>query len=352
MKHGGDIVSYQHMYHGAIIDFSSNINPLGYPEILDEVIVNGLESLKAYPDIQYRALQQALAEYLGCYQDEVIVGNGAVEIIDYFCGNYQRIVVCIPCFSEYIERTYVHQKNVLKIPLSEDFHVRAELLKGQLEPGDVLMLGNPNNPTGLRIKKSEVLQIQQLTEEREAVLVLDEAFFEFCPEDYDSVRLFYGKENVCVIRAATKFFGLPGIRLGYAYAPPKIRSHYKEVVLPWSINAIADLAGRVIFQEQEYIRETKQYAEQQRQFMLSELRKLDGIKVYDTDTNFILMKLLHCTEDDLFLRLIQQGILIRKASSFEGLDDTYIRVAIKDQTSNIKLIEALREELPVRAKDV
>lgn len=344
MKHGGDIVSYQHLYHGPIIDFSSNINPLGYPEILSQVIANGLESLTAYPDIQYRALRQAIAKYLGCQPGEVIVGNGAVEIIDYFCKSYERIVVCIPCFSEYIERTYAHQKKTLKIPLPEDFILRVEVLKAQLNPGDVLMFGNPNNPTGLRIDKEELIRIQQFTEKQGAFLVLDEAFFEFCAEDYDSIRLFYGKENVCVIRAATKFFGLPGIRLGYAYAPPQIISHYNNSILPWRVNAIADLAGRVIFQEKEYIQETKQYVEQQRQFMLSQLRKIAGITVYPTDTNFILLKLWHATEDEIFERLIRQGLLIRKASSFEGLDNTYIRIAIKDQASNIKLIEALRNK--------
>ncbi len=345
MQHGGDIVSYQHLYPGQIIDFSSNINPRGYPKIVEHVIANGLDRLKAYPDIQYRSLRQAIAEYLNCQADEVIVGNGAVEIIDYFCRHSDRIVVCIPCFSEYTERAYVHQKQVLKIPLPDDFRLRTELLREQIAPGDVLMLGNPNNPPGLRIHKAELLRIQQFTEERNAFLVLDEAFFEFCREDYDSIQLFYGKRNVGVIRAATKFFGLPGLRLGYAYAPPQVISHYNNSTLPWRVNAIADLAGRVIFRDKDYIRKSKQSTEQQRQDMFSQLETIDGITVYPTDTNFILLKLWHCTEDDLFERLIQRGLLIRKASSFEGLDNTYIRIAIKDQNSNTRLLNALREEL-------
>lgn len=344
MKHGGDIVSYQHLYHGSIIDFSSNINPLGYPKILDEVIVKGLKSLTAYPDIQYRALRQALARYLGCHQDEVIIGNGAVEIIDHFCRNYERIVLCLPCFAEYIGRPHIYHKQIMKIRLPGDFKVYAALLEGQVKPGDLVLLGNPNNPTGRRIDRIELLRIQQLAEENEAFLLLDEAFFEFCPEDYDSIQLFYGKENVCIIRAATKFFGLPGVRLGYACARQDIVRTYNETALPWRINAIADLTGRVIFQETEYIKKTKAYIEQQRQFMLSQLKTIKGITAYPTDTNFILLKLLHDTEDDLFDRLIRHGLLIRKASSFEGLDNTYIRVAVKDQESNTKLLNALREE--------
>ena len=346
MKHGGDILSYRHLYDGEIIDFSSNINPLGYPKILDEAIVNGLKTLKTYPDIQYRALRKEIAAYLGCEHDEIIIGNGSVEILDHFCKHAKRIVVCIPSFSEYTDRPRIYHTSVLKIRLTNDFRISATLVEEELEAGDLIILGNPNNPTGKRIEKEELSRIQTLAEEKGAFLLLDEVFFEFCPEDYDSIHLFYGKENVCVIRAATKFFGLPGIRLGYAYARRNVAKTYNELALPWRINAIADLAGRVIFKNLEYIRTSKEYVEQQRQFMLSQLKKIDGIKVYDTVTNFVLLKLFHCDEDELFDRLIREGLLIRKTSSFEGLDKTYIRIAIKDQQSNAKLINALKEYLP------
>jgi threonine-phosphate decarboxylase len=346
LKHGGDILSYQHLYEGEIIDFSSNINPLGYPKILDEAIITRMDSLKVYPDIQYRVLRQEIAAYLGCGPDEVIVGNGSVEILDHFCKNYERVVICCPSFAEYIERPQIYHKPVITIRLEHDFKMSARLLENILKTDDLIILGNPNNPTGRRIEKEELIKIQTLAEENGGFLLLDEAFFEFCPDDYDSIPLFYGKENVCIIRAATKFFGLPGIRLGYAYASRNITKMYHEVALPWRINAIADLAGRVIFKDIEYIRNTKEYVRQQRQFMLSELRKIGGITVYDTDTNFILLKLLSCNEDELFDRLIRKGLLIRKASSFEGLDKTYIRVAIKDREKNARLINALKENLP------
>lgn len=343
MKHGGDILSYQHLYNGKIIDFSSNINPLGYPGILNDVIPERLEALTAYPDIQYRALRQTIAEYLGCQPDEVLVGNGSMEILEYFCQNAERALVCIPCFSEYLERPLIYHKEVVRIRLSDDFQVSQTLVRSELKRGDMLILGNPNNPTGLRIPEHELQAIQQLTEERKAFLVLDEAFFEFCAEDYDSIRLFYGKENVCIIRAATKFFGLPGIRLGYAYAVRGIAQKHHETALPWRINAIADLAGRIIFHDAEYIKKSKEASKEQRQFMLAQLKTLEGITVYPSNSNFILLKLTHLTEDELFHRLIRQGLLIRKASSFEGLDHSYIRIAIKDQMSNKKLIKALQK---------
>ncbi len=345
MKHGGDILSYQHLYDGPIIDFSSNINPLGYPKILDELIPKGLDALTVYPDIHYRALRQAIAAYLDCQPDEVLVGNGSVEILEHFCREAKRVLVCIPCFAEYLERPRIYHKEVVKIGLPEDFTVSLTLLESRLKKGDLLILGNPNNPTGLRIDRDELQAIQALTEERKAFLVLDEAFFEFCTEDYDSIRLFYGKKHVCIIRAATKFFGLPGIRLGYAYATQTVAQKYRATALPWRINAIAELAGRAIFQDGEYIRESKEVMKEQRQYMLSQLKTIEGITVYAPDTSFILLKLRDYTEDELFDRLMRQGLLIRKASSFDGLDNSFIRVAIKDPESNKKLIKALKENL-------
>lgn len=345
MKHGGDLLSYQHLFEGELIDFSSNINPLGYPPVLDQIIAQGLSCLTAYPDIQYRRLRKVIAQYLGCEPDEVLVGNGSMEIIDYFCQCHKRVVICIPCFSEYQERATVYGKPVVQIRLSEDFRVSAERIEPYLTPDTVLILGNPNNPTGQRIPREELLKLLRLTAAKAAFLALDEAFYEFCAHDYDSIRLCYGQQHVCVIRAATKFFGLPGLRLGYAYGHRDLAHAYQQFVLPWHINALADLAGQAIFQETGYIQKSKVYVAEQREFMLSELKKLPGLRVYDTDANFILLRLLNCTEDDLFERLIRKGLLIRKASSFEGLDNTYIRIAVKDQANNDKLLNALREGL-------
>lgn len=346
MKHGGDLFSYQHLYHGDFIDFSSNINPLGYPKILDEILTSkGLQAALRYPDIQYRALRQAIAGYLGCQPDEVMVGNGAVDLLDLLCRDYERIVLCTPCFGEYLERSNIHGKMVKTIAMEQDFSVRARLFEQQLHENDLLLLGNPNNPTGKRIRKEELLAIQTLTERAGAFLALDEAFFEFCPVDYDSIRLFYGKINVCVIRAATKFFGLPGLRLGYAYAVPQTVRRYQGIALPWRINAFADLAGQAIFQDKAYIKHSQQYIAEQRDFVLEQLQKLEGLQPYPTDANFILVKLLHTTEDDLFLRLARHGFLIRKASSFVGLDESFIRLAIKDERSNRTFLAALQQEI-------
>jgi threonine-phosphate decarboxylase len=349
MKHGGDILTYQNLYKGRIVDFSSNINPLGPPEGLREAIIERFNTLIAYPDIKYRRLRESIAEYLGCRADEVIVGNGAVEIINNFSMMFNRVVVFIPCFAEYIERPKILGKEILKLKLDNEFKINLNMLTQNLRAGDLLILGNPNNPTGLRIDIETLQKIQGMVNDKGAFLLLDEAFFEFCYSDYDSIRLFYNSLNVCVIRAATKFFGIPGIRLGYAWTNSSMVQKYCYLSLPWSVNSFAEIAGRYIFKDREYINKTKEYIQLQREYMAEELKRIENIKVFDTHANFILIKLLTYDEDYIFDSLIKRGMLIRKASSFEGLDKSYIRVAIKDYDSNKMLIEGLKECLEWRA---
>ncbi|MCG8500969.1 MAG: aminotransferase class I/II-fold pyridoxal phosphate-dependent enzyme [Firmicutes bacterium] len=343
MKHGGDILTYRHLYDGHIIDFSSNINPLGPPEGLKRVMMEGFDDITAYPDIRYRVLKGEVARYLGCKESEVMLGNGAVELIHNMVMMFDRAVVPVPCFSEYVERPEILGKEVMKVNLDHRFEIDDQALLPHIREGDLLILGNPNNPTGKRINRDKLLAIHETVKERGAFLLLDEAFYEFCSDDYDSIRLLYGSHHVCVIRAATKFFALPGLRLGYAYAPKAMVQKYNRIALPWHINTFADLAGRIIFKQEDYIAKTKAYMGTQRQYMLSALKAIDGIAVWDTDCNYILIKLLRANEEILFRFMIQKGILIRKASSFEGLDDRYVRIAIKDEKCNRYLVEWMKE---------
>ncbi|GAK54398.1 L-threonine-O-3-phosphate decarboxylase, putative [Candidatus Moduliflexus flocculans] len=343
MKHGGDLLSYQHLYDGELLDFSSNINPFGYPKALDEAFRSGIHALTAYPDIRYRRLRRAISDYLACALNEVMVGNGSIDILDYFCRRGKRVIVCVPCFIEYSERAQVYQTPVVSVPLPDDFVISADLFAPMIAPNDVLMLGNPNNPTGRLIPQNELMRLQQIAEERGAMIVLDEAFVEFCDAGYDSIRLFRDKSNICVIRAATKFFGLPGVRLGYGWATPEIVRKFEQQALPWRINALADLAGQVIFRDTDYIERTKAYMRQERQFVFSELSQIPGMRVFPTDTNFLLIRLLTTTEQTIFDWCIRRGLVIRKASTFEGLDERFIRVAIKDHVSNLRLIQAFND---------
>lgn len=345
MDHGGDLLTYEKSYDGDLVDFSSNINPLGTPEGLDKVLINSFKTLEAYPDIQYRALKTSISNYLNCKDENVLVGNGAVEIINNFIIPAKRAVVMTPAFSEYEKRAIAHGKEVVKLKYKEDFSIDLESLEKNLSEEDLLILGNPNNPTGLRIEKNLLLEIYRMVNDKGAYLLLDEAFYEFVPEDYDSIEIFkaFDYKNVGIIRAATKFFALPGIRLGYGCASESKVREISKIELPWSVNALADIAGQYIFTDSSYIEKSKYYIDKERRFLLTELGKIDEITAYTTYTNYILIKLHNKEEDYMFNFFLENGIVIRKCSSFKELGKDHIRVAIKDRDNNIKLINIFKK---------
>ncbi|MDY0257386.1 histidinol-phosphate transaminase [Gudongella oleilytica] len=342
MKHGGDILTYFGNERKNIIDFSSNINPIGYPRDLEAQLIKSFEDLRYYPDIKYRVLKNNLSEYLGCNDSNVIAGNGAIEIIDSFIMSFERVVVVIPSFSEYVERASVHNKEIVKISLGTDFMIKPEMFE-IVKKGDLVILGNPNNPTGRRLRKEALLELYGSISKKNAFLLLDEAFYEFCPMDYDSIQLFqvFNYKNVGIIRAATKFFGLPGIRLGYCCADVITAKMISETQMPWSINSFAAAASEIIFKDKEFIENSKEYIEKERIYLLNALEQFKILQAYITEANFILIRLFGESEEKIFDFLMEMGILVRKCSSFEGLVGDHIRIAIKSRADNERLIGAL-----------
>ena len=345
MGHGGDLLSYENQYDGELIDYSSNINPLGMQEGLEDIIKDSLKELETYPDIKYRRLRRSVARYLNCETDNVVIGNGAVELIDNFIFSAKRVIIFTPSFSEYERRAQIHNKKVIKIPYNKDFIIGCESIPDTINEGDMLVVGNPNNPTGLRIGKEELINIYEIVKKHKGFLLLDEAFFEFCPEDYDSIELFKHTryENLGIIRAATKFFALPGVRLGYGCSSIKLVKEIKKIQPPWSVNSIAEVAGNYIFNDKGYIEESKRYIAKERKYLLGELSNIEGIKPYNTNANYILIKLINCDEEYAFKFFLNRGIIIRKCSNFHGLDKSYIRIAIKSRNNNKKLIKIFKE---------
>jgi threonine-phosphate decarboxylase len=343
MKHGGDLLSYENRLEGRIIDFSSNINPLGCPVGLKDMIIDNFDEITNYPDMQYRNLKKEISNYIICEDNQVVVGNGAVEIINNFSILFNRVIVVTPCFSEYIDRPRINGKEVISLPMNMDFIIDINLINSTLLPRDLLILGNPNNPTGKRINKELLFDIHRIVIEKEAFLLLDEAFAEFCEQDYDSIVSFRDSRNICVIRAATKFFSLPGMRLGYGFTSRSMAEKYYRISLPWCINAFAVMASRVIFKDENYIKQSKKYILGQRKYLMDKLREINFINAYDTDCNFILIKMLKGNEEIIFNFLLERGILIRKASNFEGLDKSFIRIAIKSYEENKYIISCFKE---------
>lgn len=359
--HGGNIYKiFREKNIDKILDYSSNINPYGLPENLKKEIFEKLFVLERYPDPDYIELREKIAEKNNLNIENIIVGNGATEIIFLFMKilSPKKVLIVSPTFGEY-ERaikasTLANDSleiNYFELKETENFVLNVKNLETELENNyDLLILCNPNNPTGQFLKLKKLEEILKICEQKNTKLFVDEAFVEFV-EDWENESIINSKENkenLFVIRAFTKFFAIPGLRLGYGICfNNNLLKKMLEKKEPWSVNNIADLAGQTVLDDENYIQKTKEWIKDQKKYMYENLNKIEGLRAYKTEVNFILLKI----EDNLLKKgldvknlrkkMLEKGILIRDASNFIYLDKHYFRLAIKDKLNNEKVIETL-----------
>lgn len=349
--HGADINSAAELYGleaDKIIDFSSNINPF-IVDSMDKIVAAGGGSLQKYPDIKYRRLRKNISDYLGVDDSQVIPGNGATEIIYLLMRNLSgRLAIINPTFSEYRKGAEIAGLSVVDFVMDwkKDFKLDLDEIYRRKDEFDSIFICNPNNPDG---SVREIKKLLEFAEKEGKLLIVDETFIEFADSEKDRslVNMVEKSKNLFIIRAVTKFFGIPGIRLGYGISSNRelLQKMYDEKE-PWTINSFADSASDFIFKEEEYIRKSKEYFSKERVCMINEINKIDGIKAFNADANFILVRFENKNVLDVKENLLKRaGLLIRDASNFIGLDSSFARVAIKNHEQNIVLVDALRSVL-------
>ena len=377
--HGGNIYKvFREKNLKEILDYSSNINPYGIPESLKKRITENLEILERYPDPDYVELREKLAHLNKVDMSDIVLGNGATEIIFLFMKviNPKKILIVSPTFGEY-ERAVkavgtsrnsidlscsddnknIENKEIeieyFELKESDDFNLNIGNLKNELEKKyDLLIICNPNNPTGKFLKLAQTEEILKECNKYDTKLFIDEAFIEFLADGMKEsiINTEENKKNLFVTRAFTKFFAIPGLRLGYGmYFDKELEQKISEKKEPWSVNNIAEMAGLTVLDDTEYIEKTLKWITKEKIYMYEKLNEISGIKVYETEVNFITGKI----DEKLFSeglnvkilreKMLEQGILIRDASNFKFLDERFFRLAIKDRESNKRVIEVLKE---------
>ena len=331
-----------------IIDFSSNVNPHIISD-LGKYVLEGLDKSRSYPDINYTNLRNNISDYIKVDSELIIPGNGATEIIYLLMKSIKRrLAILNPTFSEYGRGAKLNNLEIIDFHLKEEnnFSIDLDEIQKNMDKFDSLFICNPNNPNG---KVKDLNELLDLMIENDKLLIVDETFMEFVGEEekYSLINKIEQTPNLFILKAVTKFFGMPGLRLGYGVTSNKqIIKNIYEYKEPWTINSFAENLSNYLFKDKEYINGSKDYYINERRFMLEELRKISRLKVYDTDTNFVLIKLDDDEANSLKLELFEKyNILIRDASNFIGLDKSYIRVAIKSHNDNKVLIESLRKIL-------
>jgi len=374
--HGGDVLAAARRWGldpASILDFSANINPAGPPAGVLARVQEALAGVRHYPEPYAGTLREAIAKRHAVAPENVLVANGASEAI-YLLARLaagRQVALPAPGFAEYARAAAAVGAKVvpyraepgqtcesapaaegLKAPAAPEppAAVPSQLvdLPGlplasaqRLSAGDLLILCNPHNPTGRLLSPAEVLRLVDSTA---ATVVVDEAFIDLTdPGEAGSVLPWVEQRpSLVVVRSLTKFYAMPGLRVGYAVAGAGLVSVLDKARDPWSVGTLAQAAALAALQDSEYAARTRSWIRQERPFLAEALAALPGYEVAPPSANFILVR---APEPAWALqeRLGPKGILVRDCRSFAGLTDRHMRLAVRSRPENLRLLEALAE---------
>jgi len=350
----------------AILDFSASISPLGPPESALDAIRSHLSSLTAYPDPDYGELRAALGEALNVDPDWILPGNGSAELLTWAALDLSKLegtYLVTPAFGDYSRALLAFDAQVLDCPLdlksldagtgnglvTDDLSVfnrsfvspSLSLPVPLLNADQGLLLNNPHNPTGLLFGKQAIRPyLEQLP-----MVVVDEAFMDFLPPSereslIDAVEEF---PNLVILRSLTKFYSLPGLRMGCAIGHPDILRRWQLQRDPWPVNTLAAAAAAAVVRDTVFEQQTWDWLPVARQELFEGLANLPGLRPFPGAANFLLV------ESSISVSLIQKSllqrhrILIRDCLSFPELGDRFFRVAVRSRADNLRLIAGLKE---------
>ncbi len=342
--HGGDV------YRNAVdLDFSVNINPFGIPDGVKRALIEAIEICTRYPDAQVEALRNAMAKKEAVPTDCLLFGNGASELFVAIihAKKPKTVLIPVPSFSGYqsaaacedCQVRYYYMRKEDDFSLTDDFiHTLMEQIKNHDAP-DLIFLANPNNPTGNCIRPTILLQLLSFCEIHNITLIIDECFLEFTTHSDESfVTKAVQSPNLIVVRAFTKIYGIPGVRLGYLAATKGNVKQLKKQLPEWNVSLLAQYAGVAALKETDFVKNTVVYVKKQREYLTEQLRAL-GLTVWSGEADYLLIQ----SDDDLYHALLQKKILIRDCNNYEGLGQGYYRIAVKREEENKILMQALKE---------
>jgi len=352
-NHGANLYELSSQYGLSkedFMDFSSNINPFGSSKLAKEYVVSNIDKISMYPDPEYIELKNSISNYCKCSIDNILLGSGATELISSFIEtiNPKKALLLSPAYSEYEKELSKIGCNITKYfsKKESDFIINVDKLIETINKDnyELIVICNPNNPTGFTFNKNEIEKILNNTN---SFVMVDETYIEFTNMSiYSSTSLVDNYKNLFVIRGTSKFFSTPGIRLGYGLiSSNEIKSKMSTHFDLWNINIFASMMGEVMFNDNNFIEDTYSLMINERDYLLNELNKFKDLKIYNSQGNFILCEIKSklITSKELRESLIEKKIIIRDCSSFDGLDNYFFRVCILKPKENKLLLDSLKE---------
>lgn len=350
-EHGGNV--YADTPSSGWLDFSANINPLGLSPRVYAELLSHLNDIVHYPDPAARELKEAISKRYSLPSDCLVLGNGATELF-YLLMQALRpesVLIPVPSFSEYERAASAVGATIIFFQLQEsqgfaiDF---SRLLEhAVLERPEMIILGNPNNPTGNLISSAA---LQEFLYKLKCTLgtcrpwiVIDESFLDFREDEALYTARQIEDDRLVVIQSLTKFYALPGLRLGFGVAKPRLVEQLEMRKDVWNVNLLAQRAGIAALKDSIYARKTIATVAHEAKFLYNELASLPFLKPSQPTVNFILCKLSKGTGKELARGMKAKGILIRDCANYPGLDDSYIRLAVRTHDENMRLLNMLKE---------
>ena len=324
--HGGDVWLGQSP--GDVLDFSANLNPAGPPEWVRVAMFEGLKNARYYPDLRQRAALVGLSAHLGLPETCILPTAGGIEAVACAAKLPGEHVVAQPTFQEYGALCGGH-RDVL----------RSELKDYRPEPGEVLWLCNPNNPTGDALPRGKVLALLERMEAVGGHLVVDEAFIDYCPEH--SVREMVTSHPALLVPGSlTKVLAIPGVRLGYLAAHPSVIETLREGLPPWRLNCVADAVAAALPGHSGEFEEIRRLNDARREGFAAALAGI-GARVYPSAANFLLCDFGRDMRPEIE-RLRERGMLVRSCGMFPGLTHGHVRLCVRTEGENERLVAALK----------
>ena len=352
--HGSDLEKIERIYHiprKDIISFSANVNPLGISPRLRHDLASHIDAISSYPDRDYTALKKSVSDYCLAEPQDIVIGNGTSELISLFIQIIQpkRSLIIGPTYSEYEREITLTGGRIHYYPLREEeqFQLnRDELTKRLTDKLDLLIICNPNNPTSSAVSRNDMRLILDACKQHHTYVLVDETYIEFAEKGsaISSVPLCRDYNNIIVLRSTSKFFAAPGLRLGYGICGNKDLldeiHHHKS---PWMVGSLADVAGQIMFADNDYIDKTRELISTERNRLFHIFTASERYRAFLPHANFMLLKILDESLDShkLFDRAIREGMMIRDCSTFPFLNDRYIRLCFMMPEANDRLVHCL-----------
>lgn len=342
-QHGGQIYNADGQADFKL-DFSANINPLGLPDTVRQALIKNLSGVVHYPDPNAAELKNALAKRYGVAHKNLVLLNGAAEFFYLYFNVMKpaRVLIVVPSFSEYerAARSVGASIEYFFLREEENFQLDVQKLfaKVTAEKFNCLMIGRPNNPTGNLISLDAIQKLSTAVN-----ILVDESFIDFLP--IESARELVNSK-ISVVQSLTKIFAIPGLRLGFAVVEENLAQKLNFAKDVWNVNFLAQKAGVAALANEKFLQDTRIWLDAEKKYFVQRLKELSSVKVFEPTVNFILIRLQSKELSSVVVeKLRAEKILVRSCYNFAGLDERFLRLAIRTRNENDLLIDALKKIL-------